>query len=122
MSSDAISDLISTVLETGEGGILAQRMTDTVKRVDSDFRVAGTLERSSLWRAQTPQMFRLGELRAALERAIKGSLLVTDEAMVMELAGHPIGVVEGPASNIKVTVPDDLPLAALFLNGGGGVA
>ena len=68
-----------------------------------------------MWRAQTPQMFRLGELRDALEAAQAEDLPVTDEASAMELAGHPVQLVEGPASNLKVTVPEDLALAAWYL-------
>lgn len=107
--------LIDTVLSSSVGAILAQPMTDTVKRVDSERHIVETLDRDTLWRAQTPQMFRLKELRQALRDAIEGDVWVTDEAMVMEAAGYPVQVVEGPASNIKVTVPEDLRLAALFL-------
>ena len=107
--------LIDTVLSANVGAILAQPMTDTVKRVDDERRIVETLDRDTLWRAQTPQMFRLQELRRALREAIEGGVWVTDEAMVMEAAGFPVQVVEGPASNIKVTVPEDLRLAELFL-------
>ncbi|MEE4204071.1 MAG: 2-C-methyl-D-erythritol 4-phosphate cytidylyltransferase [Halieaceae bacterium] len=107
--------LIDTVLASNEGAILAQRMTDTVKRVNNDGSIVETLDRNALWRAQTPQMFRLEDLRRALREAIDAGVWVTDEAMVMEAAGFPVRVVEGPASNIKVTVPEDLRLAELFL-------
>lgn len=107
--------LIDTVLASNEGAILAQRMTDTVKRVNNDGSIVETLDRNALWRAQTPQMFRLEDLRRALREAIDGGVWVTDEAMVMEAAGFPVRVVEGPAGNIKVTVPEDLRLAELFL-------
>ncbi len=113
--------LIDTVLRTNTGAILAQRMTDTVKQVDDEQRITATVDRSALWRAQTPQMFRLRDLREALRGAIANDVLVTDEAMVMEMAGFPVRVVEGPSSNIKVTVPEDLKLAELFLQNMNGV-
>ena len=73
------------------------------------------MPRDGLWRAQTPQMFRLGELRDALERALAAGVEVTDEASAMEWAGHPVQVVPGDPRNIKVTVPADLALAHLYL-------
>lgn len=110
-----VQRLVDVVTGNGEGGILAQRIVDTVKQATGDGLVQATLDRSRLWRAQTPQMFRLGELRAALAAAQAEDLPVTDEASAMELAGHPVQLVEGPASNLKVTVPEDLALAAWYL-------
>ena len=110
-----VQRLVDVVIGNGEGGILAQRVVDTVKQATDDGLVQATLDRSRLWRAQTPQMFRLGELRDALEAAQAEDLQVTDEASAMELAGHPVQLVEGPASNLKVTVPEDLALAAWYL-------
>jgi 2-C-methyl-D-erythritol 4-phosphate cytidylyltransferase len=62
-------------------------------------------------------MFRLGELRAALETARSRGLAVTDEASAMEMAGHPVRLVAGSPGNLKVTVPGDLRLAAWYLAG-----
>jgi 2-C-methyl-D-erythritol 4-phosphate cytidylyltransferase len=108
--------LMDTVLGTGVGGLLAQPVVDTVKRADPGGRVQATLERESLWRAQTPQMFPLGELRDALRAARDRDLAVTDEASAMELAGHPVQLVPGSSGNLKVTVPADLELAAWYLS------
>jgi 2-C-methyl-D-erythritol 4-phosphate cytidylyltransferase len=108
--------LMDTVLATGVGGLLAQPVVDTVKRADPGGRVQATLERASLWRAQTPQMFPLGELRDALRAARDRDLAVTDEASAMELAGHPVQLVPGSSRNLKVTVPADLELAAWYLS------
>ena len=91
-------------------------MVDTVKLADAGGRVERTLDRSNLWRAQTPQMFRLGELRQALVTARDGGRVVTDEASAMELAGLPVQLVPGPAGNLKVTVPEDMELAAWYLS------
>lgn len=107
--------LVTAVLASGVGALLAEPVVDTIKRVADDGRVLGTLERSELWRAQTPQMFRLGELAAALERALRAGVAITDEASAMEWAGHPVAVVPGSARNLKVTVADDLALAAFYL-------
>lgn len=107
--------LVTTVQATGIGALLAEPVVDTIKRVAADGRVLGTLDRSELWRAQTPQMFRLGELADALERALQAGAEITDEASAMEWAGHPVAVVPGSARNLKVTVADDLALAAFYL-------
>ena len=111
--------LIDRVTATDTGGILAEPMVDTVKQSGANDRVLRTLDRSHLWRAQTPQMFRLGQLYAALEGASKQGLAITDEASAMELAGHPVQLVPGSPSNIKITLPADLELAAWYLLGGG---
>ena len=69
-------------------------------------------------RAQTPQLFPLFSLKNALSRCLKALDAVTDEAMAMEWAGEPVHVLEGPASNIKVTVETDLAFADLMLRTG----
>lgn len=107
--------LMAAVRSEGVGGLLAEPVVDTLKRVDEQGRVLGTVAREGLWRAQTPQMFPLGQLRTALEAAIAAAVPVTDEASAMEWAGHPVQVVAGSPRNIKVTVPADLELAALYL-------
>jgi 2-C-methyl-D-erythritol 4-phosphate cytidylyltransferase len=109
-----VARLIDSVTASGVGGLLAEPIADTVKQADDDGLVCATLDRSRLWRAQTPQMFRLQELRAALVAARAGDLAVTDEASAMELAGHPVQLVRGPSRNLKVTVPGDLPLAGWY--------
>jgi 2-C-methyl-D-erythritol 4-phosphate cytidylyltransferase len=116
VSTADIERLIDTVTSSACGGILAQPVVDTVKQATGDGRVRATLDRRTLWRAQTPQMFRLGELRDALQRALREGLAVTDEASAMELAGYPVQLVSGSPSNLKVTVPEDLALAAWYLS------
>jgi 2-C-methyl-D-erythritol 4-phosphate cytidylyltransferase len=107
--------LIATVMASGTGGILAEAILDTVKQASEDALVVRTLDRATLWRAQTPQMFRLDELRSALNRAGERDLVVTDEASAMEMAGYPVQLIAASAGNLKVTVPSDLPLAAWYL-------
>jgi 2-C-methyl-D-erythritol 4-phosphate cytidylyltransferase len=94
------------------GGILAVPLADTLKRADAGRHIAATVPRENLWQAQTPQMFRHGALLAALEQAGEA---VTDEASAMEQLGFRPRLVEGDASNLKVTYPRDLELAALIL-------
>jgi 2-C-methyl-D-erythritol 4-phosphate cytidylyltransferase len=114
--------LIEEVTTSGIGGVLAEPVVDTIKLADNEGLVERTVDRSRLWRAQTPQMFRLGPLREALLQAAREGLAVTDEASAMEAAGHPVQLVAGSSSNLKVTVPEDLALARFYLQqttGGG---
>lgn len=110
-----LATLIDRVVDSGTGGILAERIVDTVKQSSADDRVQGTLDRSRLWRAQTPQMFRFDELREALVGALEAGHEITDEASAMERAGHPVQLVEATGGNLKVTIPSDLSLAAWYL-------
>lgn len=120
LQTSDIARLIDAVTAANTGGILAEPIVDTVKQASQDARVVRTLDRATLWRAQTPQMFRLDELRQALRAAVEQGLAVTDEASAMELAGHPVQLVVGPPGNLKVTVPADLPLANWYLQAAAG--
>jgi 2-C-methyl-D-erythritol 4-phosphate cytidylyltransferase len=99
------------------GGLLAVPLADTLKRAgDAEpAEVAATLDRSGLWRAATPQVFRFGVLLRALEAALAAGRVPTDEAQAVEWAGHRPRLVAGRADNIKVTTADDLGLAAAIL-------
>jgi 2-C-methyl-D-erythritol 4-phosphate cytidylyltransferase len=97
------------------GGLLAFRVHDTMKRADERLLVENSVERRGLWHAYTPQMFRYGPLRNALEKALEDGYRVSDESSAMEHAGHRPLLVEGHADNIKITHPADLPLAEFFL-------
>ncbi len=110
-----IRALIAQVEGEGVGGILAAPVTDTLKRGDDRQRVEATVDRGGLWRALTPQMFRIGELREALERASGTGYEITDEASAMERAGYPVQLVKGSVANIKITYQDDLPLAEFWM-------
>lgn len=111
-----IRRLVARAREGGVGAILARPVTDTLKRADASARVLATVARDDLWRALTPQIFRVGELRHALASALAGAATVTDEASAMEQAGYPVALLEGSAANIKVTYPEDLDLAAFWLS------
>ncbi len=106
-----ISALISACLGDSVGGLLAIKLADTLK---SEFagRVASTVERSDKWLAQTPQMFRIGPLMAALVHAGDA---VTDEASAMEMMGSKPRLLPGSAQNFKVTYPEDFALAEAVL-------
>ncbi|MEC1259933.1 2-C-methyl-D-erythritol 4-phosphate cytidylyltransferase [Bacillus swezeyi] len=108
-----IEQLVNKAKQTG-AAIVAVPVKDTIKRVQND-EVAGTIERSSLWAAQTPQAFRLSILmNAHLEAEAKG-FLGTDDASLVEEAGGKVSIVEGDYQNIKLTTPDDLLVAEAIL-------
>jgi 2-C-methyl-D-erythritol 4-phosphate cytidylyltransferase len=108
-----VDGLIDACGEDEVGGLLAQPLPDTLKREEGG-RVAETISRDDKWLAQTPQMFRIGMLLHALERA-GGD--VTDEASAIESLGHRPLLVPGGAQNFKVTYPDDFALAEAVLKG-----
>jgi 2-C-methyl-D-erythritol 4-phosphate cytidylyltransferase len=113
LARDELGALIDALADDPVGGLLAVPIADTIKRGDGG-RVAQTIERAGLWRALTPQMFRLGVLEDAFERV--GDLsAITDESSAVERIGHAPRLVPGRASNIKVTRPDDVPLAEAIL-------
>jgi 2-C-methyl-D-erythritol 4-phosphate cytidylyltransferase len=96
------------------GGLLALPVTDTLKKSKKG-KVAGTIDRAFVWRAQTPQLFRLDLLTQALRECEVRNLEITDEAGAMERAGYKPRLVRGRESNIKVTYPEDVPLAEFWL-------
>ncbi len=97
------------------GGILALPVSDTMKRANSDGSINETVSRKGLWRALTPQMFGIELLINAIEYAVKQNIAITDEASAIESLGHSPIVVVGHADNIKITIPQDLELAHLYL-------
>ncbi len=112
LASWHIEKLVRELAHDEVGGLLAVPVADTLKRAGEHRRVAATVPRDSLWQAQTPQMFRYVMLRRALEEADA----VTDEASAIEAAGLHPKLVEGDATNLKVTYPLDLHLAEWILS------
>jgi 2-C-methyl-D-erythritol 4-phosphate cytidylyltransferase len=108
-----IHHLIDSLINDDVGGILAVASADTLKNVQGN-NILGTLDRSHIWRALTPQMFRYGDLKTALEQAV-GNPAITDEASALELQGKQPKIVEGRPDNIKITRPEDLALAVFFM-------
>lgn len=113
LSNGLIDQLIQALKNDEVGGLLAVPVVDTLKRMDESGRVAHTVAREHLWAAQTPQMFRYGLLKKALEQAAA----VTDEAGAIEALGLQPKLVTGHACNFKVTLPEDVALAELYLKG-----
>ncbi|MET0067848.1 MAG: 2-C-methyl-D-erythritol 4-phosphate cytidylyltransferase [Candidatus Thiodiazotropha sp.] len=110
-----LARLIDVLRDHPVGGLLGIPVSDTIKEVDATGQVTATRSRERLWRAFTPQMFRLGLLLDALERVVASGGQVTDEAGAVEAMGHQPLMVEGSAGNIKVTRPEDLVLAEFYL-------
>ncbi len=110
-----IDRLIDELRDHPVGGLLGVPVADTLKRVDHNHDVIGTLSRDNVWCASTPQMFRLGELTAAIERAIRENVAITDEAGAIERTARMPRMIPGSADNIKITRPADLALAEQFL-------
>jgi len=113
-------DLLIQQLEQDDvGGILASPVSDTLKVVEkqgSHNTVNKTLDRENVWRAFTPQMFRLTTLKKALVYCVKKNIKVTDEASAIETLSLQVKLVKGHSDNIKVTHAEDLDLAAAILN------
>ena len=111
LSAAMLERLFTELADDPVGGILAVPVADTVKRADADQRVAATEPRDGLWQAQTPQMFRYGQL----QKSLKNEISVTDESGAIEAAGLKPKLVRGDSTNLKVTWPADLALAAMIL-------
>ncbi|WP_309045856.1 2-C-methyl-D-erythritol 4-phosphate cytidylyltransferase [Marinobacter sediminicola] len=112
-----LANLVSTLADHPVGGLLAAPVADTLKKAESGDlpEVFETIDRSQLWRALTPQMFRYSMLVSALVTALKDKQPVTDESSAMEFSGNMPVLVEGRPDNIKITVPADLDLAGFIL-------
>jgi 2-C-methyl-D-erythritol 4-phosphate cytidylyltransferase len=109
-----INQLMDDCQHDDVGGLLAHRLPDTLKQ-SLNGRVAGTLDRTGKWLAQTPQMFRIGPLAQALDAAHSAGTAVTDESSAMEALGLSPRLVAGNAQNFKVTYPEDFALAEAIL-------
>lgn len=114
VESDRIRACMNAAKERG-AAVLAVPAKDTVKVVGENGRIASTPDRRSLWMVQTPQAFRVSALRSAHERGKREGWTATDDAMLLELAGESVYIVEGDYRNIKITTPDDLEWAEFIL-------
>ena len=110
-----LEDLVETSICSQQSAILAIPVRDTLKRVENSPQISATVDRSTLWQAQTPQMAQLGVLKNAMETALAENVTITDEASALEYIGESVQVVQGRSDNIKITYPDDLELARLIL-------
>lgn len=107
LATEDLDNLLGTLADDPVGGLLAVPARDTLKRADAGGRVQETVDRSVIWQAFTPQMFRLGALSEALADALNSGVAVTDEASALEWAGQHPRLVEGRADNLKITRPED---------------
>lgn len=108
-----LDKLLDELADDEVGGLLAVPVADTLKRSDTNGRVAHTESRENLWQAQTPQMFRYTLLVEALSMA--GGVTMTDDAGAIEALGLHPRLVLSDTRNLKVTYPQDLALAELIL-------
>ncbi|MBI5040510.1 MAG: 2-C-methyl-D-erythritol 4-phosphate cytidylyltransferase, partial [Gammaproteobacteria bacterium] len=113
--TEDLNHLVTALRDDAVGGLLAIPVRDTMKQADAEQRCNATVDRSRLWHALTPQMFRLGALRDALRSAAARGVVVTDDASAMEQAGLRPRLIEGHADNLKITRPEDLALAEFYL-------
>ena len=114
----ATPDLFNRCAEAVRGGqavIAATPVTDTIKKVDESGLITATPNRAELWAAQTPQAFSVDELRQGHREARANGWTVTDDASLYERLGWPVNVLDAGPSNIKVTTPFDLTVAAAVL-------
>lgn len=121
VTHDDIDKLIEQCLLEDQGGILSAPVVDTMKcakenTCNNKVEVKSTIDRSNLWHAFTPQMFKTKELKQAIEKAQINSLTITDEASAIESVGLPCQLISGRRDNIKITRPEDLVLADFYLN------
>jgi len=91
--------------------ILGMPAADTLKQANADGFIERTLPRGAVWLAQTPQTFFYDLIRKAHEAAQQSGITETDDAALLERSGHPVRIIRGSSSNIKITTPDDLKLA-----------
>jgi 2-C-methyl-D-erythritol 4-phosphate cytidylyltransferase len=121
VSRQDVDRLLDRVRSHTVGGLLAAPAADTLKRAGENKEIIQTIDRASLWRALTPQMFRYGRLCEALDRAHADGRVPTDEAQSLEWIGERPLVVEGSTTNIKITSADDLVIAIALIRARAGV-
>ena len=111
-----LTRLITYCIENDHGGLLATPVRDTMKQASKTQLVEATLDRSQMWHALTPQMYKTAELVTAITTALANNIVITDESSAMEALGYDSGLVNGSSDNIKITQPEDLILAEFILN------
>jgi len=111
LAGDAMIERVVAQARTGTGAVAALPVTDTLKEVDDDGRIIGTIDRARLWRAQTPQGFPREMIERAYREAHEASVTATDDAALCERLGLPVVVVAGSERALKVTTADDFARA-----------
>jgi|TARA_R110001583_G_scaffold305_8_gene2770 2-C-methyl-D-erythritol 4-phosphate cytidylyltransferase len=118
VTHDDIDKIIEQCITNNCGGLLAAQVVDTMKQGSHNHlnTVGNTIDRSNLWHAFTPQMYKTVELKQSIEQALEQGLDITDESSAIELAGLPSLLVSGRRDNIKITRPEDIALATFYLD------
>ena len=114
--TEALINAVFAEAAKSGAALLAVPVNDTLKQADAQRQVQATVSRQGLWLAQTPQAFRRDWLLEAYANRGKLGKDVTDDAQLVEAAGHPVRLVDGAATNVKITTKDDLLLAEAILN------
>jgi 2-C-methyl-D-erythritol 4-phosphate cytidylyltransferase len=115
LSRDKLERLLEQGLQSPDGAILAMPVGDTLKRSGDSREIIDTVDRRSLWAAQTPQLFRVGALTVAIDAAHRQGCEMTDESSAMEFVGATPKLVMGSVANIKITHSTDLAIAEALL-------
>jgi len=113
--TEALIDAVFARAEQSGAALLAVPVNDTIKQADANRTVQKTVPRAGLWLAQTPQVFRRDWLEDAYSRRAEVKEKITDDSQLLEALGHPVQLVEGAPSNIKLTTKADLQLAESLL-------
>ncbi len=114
IKASKIINLMNQLKHHATGGLLANKVVETIKQANGNIANT-TIDRSNLWQAQTPQMYRFGILFKALNTAINDGINITDEASAIEYLGLESILIKSSKSNIKITNPEDLALANFYL-------
>lgn len=115
LSASRLEKFLEQGLESVHGAILAVPVGDTLKRAGDSHEIVATVDRTGLWSAQTPQLFRIGVLADAIDMAQQAGCILTDEASAMEFVGIKPLLVMGSSANIKITHSSDLAIAEALL-------
>lgn len=115
LSSSRLEKFLEQGLASADGAILAVPVGDTLKRAGDAHEIVATVDRTGLWAAQTPQLFRVGALAKAIDAAQAAGCELTDEASAMEFVGVSPLLVMGSSANIKITHASDLAIAEALL-------
>jgi 2-C-methyl-D-erythritol 4-phosphate cytidylyltransferase len=114
LTAELIESVFASAAKTG-AAMLAVPVTDTLKRADDKGRIQETVSRQGLWLAQTPQVFRRDWLIEAYAKRAQLGQDITDDAQLVEALGHPVHLVQGSTTNVKITTREDLTLAEAVL-------
>jgi len=110
-----ITECLNATTGTG-AAIIGVPVKDTIKQVDTEHIISHTPDRSALWQAQTPQIFRKDLYNQAYNYAIDHNVEVTDDASLFEAAGMDVRIVEGDRENLKLTYPVDFRIAEMLVD------